>query len=169
MNILAIDPGMSGAVAILHRDVIPEPAVMDMPVHELTVGGKKKRRIDVHQLCENIRPHLPIIDHAVIEHVGAMPGQGVTSSFAFGEAFGLVHGIVVALGIPLTLARPVVWKRAMGVTADKDSSRLMASRLYPGHAHLWSRVKDDGRAEAVLLATWYLRSVKQAADNSIFS
>ncbi|MGE5548417.1 MAG: hypothetical protein ACM33T_16045 [Solirubrobacterales bacterium] len=92
------------------------------------------------------------IAHAFVEAVGAMPGQGVSSVFAFGKVFGLVLGILAANFIPHTLVPPQRWKRTLGVPADKDGARARASQLLPAHAGLWCRAKDDGRAEAALLA-----------------
>jgi crossover junction endodeoxyribonuclease RuvC len=87
-----------------------------------------------------------------------MPGQGVASMFAFGKAFGITIGVVSTLGIPSTLVSPVTWKKAMKVPG-KDAARARASQIMPAAAHHWPRVKDDGRAEAALLATYGLRSL----------
>jgi crossover junction endodeoxyribonuclease RuvC len=81
-----------------------------------------------------------------------MPAQGVTSAFNFGFAAGALQGLVAGNAIPMHLVAPLTWKRHYKLSADKDASRRRASQLFPAHSHLWARAKDDGRAEAVLLA-----------------
>jgi len=144
--ILGIDPGISGALAWLSDDghLI---STMDMPAIE--VHGKKK--VSPQILTSELAGRRPIL--AVIEDVGAMPGQGVTSMFNFGYSAGILAGVCAGLGIPTVLYRPAVWKRAAGVPADKGAARQMAQRLWPG-CRDFDRVKDDGRAEAALLARW---------------
>ena len=107
-------------------------------------GGKTKRELDAHALARLIGDRRP--GHAFVELVGAMPGQGVSSVFAFGKSFGVVIGVPAALGIPFTLISPQVWKGALGVSAGKDGARARASQLMPAAAHHWTRVRDDGRA-----------------------
>jgi crossover junction endodeoxyribonuclease RuvC len=94
---------------------------------------------------------------AYVEQVGAMPGQGVSSMFAFGEAFGLAKGVLAGLGIPLQVVTPARWKRDMRLNTGKDSARAMAAARWPQHAGEFRRVKDDGRAEAALIALWGLK------------
>ena len=91
----------------------------------------------------------------VIEAVHAMPKQGVSSSFNFGYGAGLLEGICAALNYPIDLIPPATWKRGAGLPADKGACRQLAARYWPGAAHMFSRVKDDGRAEAALMARWY--------------
>jgi crossover junction endodeoxyribonuclease RuvC len=92
--------------------------------------------------------------HVVIERVGAMPGQGVTSMFNFGYGAGVIEGICAALFIPYFHVLPQTWKRQMGIGADKTACREMAQKLWPGAADRFKRVKDDGRADAALLGRW---------------
>ena len=147
--ILGVDPGLSGALAFLGVDGQLE--VFDMPVHQLKRGGKNKREIDRYELARLVDAQGSIA-HAFIEQVGAMPGQGVTSMFQFGRPTGIVEGIIAANLIPTDHVQPRVWRKAMGVRAGKDASRARASALMPRHAGLWTRIKDDGRAEAALIA-----------------
>lgn len=146
-SVIGVDPGISGAVALRSPQGID---VFDMPTHDL----KGRTRIDIHALDHKLNTlvllHEPGL--AVIEDVHSMPKQGVASSFAFGFAAGVIQSLLVARGVPIRLVSPGAWKRVLGLGRDKDESRLRASRLYPRHAHLWARKKDDGRAEAVLLA-----------------
>ena len=144
--VLGIDPGLSGAFA-LFTPTTGALVVFDMPTFTLSRGGKTKRDPDATELARLVDAAGPIA-HAFVESVGAMPGQGVSSVFAFGLAL----GILAANFIPLTMVAPVKWKRALGVPAEKDGARARASQLMPAHAGLWSRCKDDGRAEAALIA-----------------
>lgn len=150
-RIMGIDPGVSGAIAII--DGLHLLDVFDMPVVEIQSGKKKKRRISPEMLVAEIQEHADHLVRVYIEDVHAMPGQGVTSTFAFGEAAGLVRGVCAGLKVPVCLVSPVMWKRRMGLQgAGKDDSRAMAARLWPEKAALFRRRRDDGRAEAALLA-----------------
>lgn len=148
-----VDPGLSGAIALL------EPAsgdliVFDMPTHELKRGKTAKRHIDVYQLGTFFDLHASSIIRAVVENPHSMPGQGVSSSFAFGFNCGVAQMALAANMVSMVLVPPAVWKRHMGLSADKDASRALASRLLPKHSGKWARAKDDGRAEAALLAIY---------------
>lgn len=145
--ILGVDPGLGGAMAFYDR-ATGDLEVFDMPTHRL----KGKNRIDIYQLGMLVDARSARLQLAVIEEVNAMPKQGVASSFAFGAAFGQVLGVVGANMIPMELIRPAVWKKAMGCTSDKDSSRRRASQIFPSHAGLWAAKGKVDRAEAALLA-----------------
>lgn len=158
-KILGIDPGLSGALALYTPATDASPVgieVIDMPTHEITVNKRKKKAIDLYALATWLDVRRADIRFAVIEDVHSMPAQGVTSSFNFGFAAGSVQGAVAANLIPMRLVRPSTWKANMGLTADKDSSRRLASQKFPAFAALWARKMDDGRAEAVLLAVFGL-------------
>ncbi len=157
--IVAIDPGLAGGIAF-HDPAAKTFAIFAMPTHHLTRGGKKKSEIDATELARLVDAHGPIA-RAVVEGVGAMPGQGVTSSFAFGKGFGIVLGILAANFIPLELVAPATWKRATGIPSGsgKDASRARASALLPHLAGHWSRAMDDGKAEAALIALWAARQI----------
>ena len=157
--VAGVDPGLSGAIALITSE--RRLRVWDMPTLSLSRGGKNKREIDVYALANILRGER--IDHAFIEQVGSMPGQGVSSVFAFGKAFGIVIGVVSALGIPVTFVAPVKWKRAQGVTADKDGARARASQLMPGGSSQWPLVKHDGRAESALIAHYGMGTLSQLA------
>jgi len=148
-KILGIDPGPGGARAFLHADGALE--IFDMPVHRLQRGGKVKREIDRYEPARLIDTHGPVV-HAFVEQVGAMPGQGVTSMFRFGRSLGIVEGVLSAGFIPTDYVAPRKWRSGLGVRAGKDDSRARASALMPAHAGLWTRMKDNGRAEAALIA-----------------
>lgn len=146
MIIAGIDPGVSGAIAIL--DGTELIATEDMPVLSTKTN---KRMVNAAELADIIRHHRPT--EVKLEQVGARPGQGVTSMFNFGQSYGVAQGVVAALGIPLTLVPPQVWKRRAGLGgADKDYARTKAQLLYPS-ADL-ARKKDIGRADAILIARY---------------
>ena len=155
--IIGIDPGAAGAVAILENGRLTQ--VFDMPVVEMTVGGKAKRRVAPELLASELRLYNLADTVAVVEQVGAMPGQGVTSMFAFGQAYGLVLGVLAGLWIPTTTVTPATWKKALKLNTGKDGARAKAAQLWPAQADQFKRVKDDGRAEAALLAYWRLHHV----------
>lgn len=148
--ICGIDPGLSGAIAFL--SATHELTVHDMPTLFLSRNGKNKREIDAHVLADMLQKINP--NHCYVELVGAMPGQGSSSTFAFGKAYGIVIGILAALHISNTFVSPRRWKLALGVPALKDGARARASQLMPSAAYQWPLVKHDGRAEAALIAYW---------------
>jgi crossover junction endodeoxyribonuclease RuvC len=151
---IGIDPGMKGAVAIID-DKGNLIEVWDMPVVEVKVGKSLKSRISPELLANELR----VFDDAkmaYMEAVSSSPQMGVSSAFAFGEGFGIVKGVLAALGIPCQLVPPAKWKRDMQLNASKDGSRAKAIQLWPAQAGEFKRVKDDGRAEAALIGKWGL-------------
>lgn len=149
---IGVDPGLHGAIAV-YNAAHDKLDVEDVPVHELTVNGKKRLQMDKHKLRDifSIRGSGC---RAFVEDVHSMPKQGVASSFKFGFVAGCIQQAVVDAGFELVLVPPQVWKRRFNLTADKDASRARASELLPAHAHLWPLKKHDGRAEAALLALY---------------
>ena len=146
---LGIDPGASGAIAVLNQEG-HLVAVIDMPVFDVKVGKAIKRRVSPELLAHELSLYPNAI--ATLEQVSAMPGQGVSSMFAFGESYGIVKGVLGALKIPTHLVTPNAWKKAMQLNASKDGSRAKATQMWPGWGYMFKRVKDDGRAEACLIA-----------------
>jgi crossover junction endodeoxyribonuclease RuvC len=164
MIIAGIDPGLSGAVALLDAETGAVVDLWDMPTLTLSRGGKAKRELDPHSLAGALGRDR--IGHAFVENVGAMPGQGVSSVFSFGKSFGITIGVLATLGIPMTFVAPVAWKRTLGVPAAKDGARARASQLMPAAASHWPLVKHDGRAEAALIAHYGLRSLSNIASRA---
>lgn len=149
-----IDPGLSGAVATL-IDGEPGP-ILDMPV--VQVGDW--REVDAATLAawiRGVRSQHPGADFsACVEKVSARPGDGGTSAFRFGEGYGQIKAVLGVLGIPYSRAIPAVWKRHMGLLGtEKDAARQLALVRFPDAAHLLQRKKDNGRADALLLALWH--------------
>ena len=155
--IVGIDPGLSGALFFLDLNRLSAGEAVDLPVHLLMRGGKKKREVDVSGLIEILAGRR--LEHVFLEQVSAMPGQGVSSVFAFGKTYGVILGVVAAHAIPLTLVAPAVWKRALGVPKAKDGARARASQLLPEAAAQWRLKKHDGRAEAALIALYGARQI----------
>lgn len=142
--ILGVDPGRSGALALVALDGVLVD-VIDMPeATGAALGTHVRHWIDDHS------PHT--IGAAWVEKAGSRPGQGVASTFTFGAGWGAVLGALGALEVPVELVTPHAWKKAMRVTADKASSRQRAAELWPADARRFARVRDDGRAEAALIA-----------------
>jgi crossover junction endodeoxyribonuclease RuvC len=151
--VLGIDPGTYGALALLDtgQDTL---TVEDMPTISVKRPSKQRNSsvISENHLADLVQRLSP--DVAWIERVHAMPKQGVASSFNFGVTFGLVRGVLAASKVPFYMVTPTEWKRAFRLGADKQEARLLASRMFPREAQTFARVRDDGRAEATLLAVF---------------
>jgi crossover junction endodeoxyribonuclease RuvC len=148
---LGIDPGLSGAFAF-YNSVDRHLEIVDMPVTEVTRNGKTKRELSASLVASAVAGRK--IEFAVVERVGAMPGQGVTSVFSFGKSAGIVEGVLAAYEIPTHFATPQAWQKIFGVRAGKDGSRECAMRLFPWCAEYFQRKKDDGRSDAALIALY---------------
>jgi hypothetical protein len=150
-NIIAFDPGLSGAWAVYRRLGHGEGiiGVDDIPV----IGENKQRRINAAELADIVREHTPY-KFAIVEQVGARPGQGVSSMFRFGQSYGTLLGILGALAIPVRHVTPSKWKGALGLNSEAEVSRARAIETWPGMADKFSRKKDHNRAEACLLALY---------------
>lgn len=160
--VIGIDPGLDGAVAAI------EPngrlaGVWDTPTTAAVKVGNKttKREFLEAPMADLIRDimasaaELDLLVQVCLEHVGAMPHQGVTSMFKFGEAFGIWKGIAGAFRLPVTLTRPQSWMKTMGVKKanpeDKEASRLRALQIWPENSEWFKLKKHHGRAEAALI------------------
>lgn len=139
--ILGIDPGLTGAIAFYFPSAPHLISAYDMPV----AAGE----VDAATLAVRIKQLAPTF--AVVEQVASRPGQGVSSTFKFGAAYGTARGILAALGVPCHLATPGRWKKHFRLDSDKERARALALRLWPASAH-FARKKDHGRAEAALIA-----------------
>lgn len=160
---LGIDPGLSGAFAVYDHTTNEVVVCTNIPTLTLRRNNKEKQAVDIHALLAAMRcvsSNYPLIT-ASIELVGAMPGQGVSSMFSFGDTNGCIKTAVAAAGIPYSFVTPGVWKKALQCPADKDGALLRASQLMPKSSMLWTpergvRTKEDckGLAEAALIAYW---------------
>ena len=165
--IAGIDPGLSGAIALLDGDTVSE--IYDMPTIKTTVmatvDGKKKkmvrRRLDAYALARWFDLYGKDISEAFIENPQSKPTDGHIQAFRLGFNCGVAQAMVASQFVPVRLVPPATWKRAMGLTSDKDAVRLVASQMLPSASHMWPLVKHDGRAEAALLAVYGRRLSKQ--------
>ena len=158
MTVIGIDPGLTGAIAVLGR--LDLPAITDMPTAR--VGLTNKVRIDHATLADILTGQRSMGDVTlvVVERQQAMPKQGVASTFQTGYGYGLIVGMLVALRLPWIDVRAAEWQRVVGWKGGKDGSRVLARQLYSGlRADTLARVKDHGRADAILIAHYALRHV----------
>ena len=148
-----IDPGLSGALALYDPNT-KDVQIIDMPTETIKKGKKKRTRVDLYELARWIDVNASAIIGAIIENVHTMPGQGVVSSGNFMRAFGNVEAAIASAFVPIAYVTPQKWKAFFGLGADKDGSRTKATELSPMSTHWWTRKKDHGRAEALLLAVY---------------
>ena len=156
MLIIGIDPGIKGAICILKDGVVID--VFDMPV--MPVGKKNKSQVNGSQIYNEIQKVIENKDKqdikVVIEQVSAMPGQGVTSMFNFGQTFGAIKGICAALGLPIFFVRPSKWKKHFElINSSKDSSRTKVIEMYPSLSSQLAKKKDVNKSDAILIARFY--------------
>jgi crossover junction endodeoxyribonuclease RuvC len=149
---VGIDPGLNGAIAYFDTTE-GHLSIVDMPTFEVKRNNKMKREVSPIGVAHAMGLARKV-DGVILERVGAMPGQGVTSVFSFGRSFGILEGVLASERIPFTIVTPQEWQKAAGVRGGKDGSRMRAGELFPNYANLFARKKDDGRADAALMA-WY--------------
>ena len=161
MLIIGIDPGISGAICFFEDGEIKE--VIDMPV--MAEGKKNKRQINGPQVYNEFFKRInkfakkDII--VVIEQVSAMPGQGVTSMFNFGQSFGILKGICAGMRLPMYFVRPAKWKKYFNlINSEKDASRTRAIEIFPYFSSNLSKKKDSNKADAILIASFYYETYK---------
>ena len=154
MIIIGIDPGITGAISILENSKVIE-------VHETPTmidGKKNKREVNGAQITNIIKKWLNKDKEVivVVEHVNAMPGQGVTSMFNFGQSFGVIKGICSALSLPIYFVRPTKWKKHFNlIKTNKDASRTKVIEVFPEISGQLSRKKDSNKADAILIALYF--------------
>ena len=154
MIIFGVDPGVSGAISILENKKVID--IFDMPT--MIDGKKNKRQVNGSQVTNIIKDKLNLNKEiiVVVEHVNAMPGQGVTSMFNFGQTFGAIKGICAALNLPIFFVRPSKWKKHFElINSSKDSSRTKAIEMYPSLSDNLTKKKDVNKSDAILIARFY--------------
>ena len=161
MLIIGIDPGISGSICFFQDGEILD--VIEMPT--MTEGKKNKKQVNGSQIFNEISERIKKIDKknikVVIEHVSAMPGQGVTSMFNFGQSFGILKGICSAMRLPMYFVRPTKWKKYFNlINSEKDASRTRAIEIFPYFSPKLSRKKDSNKADAILIANFYYETYK---------
>ena len=161
MLVIGIDPGISGSICFFDNGKIID--VIEMPT--MTEGKKNKRQVNGSQIFNEISKRVYNIEkneiRVVIEHVTAMPGQGVTSMFNFGQSFGILKGICSAMQLPMYFVRPAKWKRYFNlINSEKDASRTRAIEIFPYFSSQLSKKKDSNKADAILIASFYYETYK---------
>ena len=161
MLIIGIDPGISGAICFLENGKILE--VIEMP--SMAEGKKNKKQVNGAQIYNEISTKIRSIEkqnlRVIIEQVSAMPGQGVTSMFNFGQSFGILKGICSAMQLPMYFVRPAKWKKYFGlINSEKDASRTKAIEMFPYFSSQLSKKKDSNKADAILIASFYHETYK---------
>ena len=161
MLIIGVDPGISGSICFLLDGKILE--VLEMPT--MAEGKKNKKQINGSQIFNEINRVINKIQNqevrVVIEQVSAMPGQGVTSMFNFGQSFGILKGICSAMKLPMYFVRPAKWKKYFNlINSKKDASRTKAIEIFPYFSQELSKKKDANKADAILIASFYNETYK---------
>ena len=161
MLIIGIDPGISGSICFFQDGKIID--VVEMPT--MTEGKKNKKQVNGSQIFNEISVRIKKFDKkdikVIIEQVSAMPGQGVTSMFNFGQSFGILKGICSAMQLPMYFVRPAKWKKYFNlINSEKDASRTRAIEIFPYFSGQLSRKKDSNKADAILIASFYYETYK---------
>tara|TARA_B100001105_G_scaffold237642_1_gene214210 strand:- start:85 stop:579 length:495 start_codon:yes stop_codon:yes gene_type:complete len=161
MLIIAIDPGITGSICFFEDGKIIN--LVEMP--NMTDGKKNKKQVNGSQIYNEISSRIKNIEKknikVVIEQVSAMPGQGVTSMFNFGQSFGVLKGICSAMQLPMYFVRPAKWKKYFNlINSEKDASRTKAIEVFPYISPQLSRKKDSNKADAILIASFFYETYK---------
>ena len=161
MLIIGIDPGISGSICFFKDGRILE--VIEMPV--MTEGKKNKKQVNGAQIYNEFLKRINTKNYeirVVIEQVSAMPGQGVTSMFNFGQSFGILKGICSAMHLPVYYVRPIKWKKYFNlINSEKDASRTRAIEIFPYFSGQLSKKKDNNKADAILIASFFFETYKK--------
>ena len=162
MLIIGIDPGISGSICFFQDGVIQD--VVEMPT--MIEGKKNKKQVNGSQIFNEISEKIKKMDKknikVVIEHVTAMPGQGVTSMFNFGQSFGMLKGICSAMQLSVYFVRPAKWKKYFNlINSEKDASRTRAIEIFPYYSSHLSLKKDSNKADAILIASFFFETYKE--------
>ena len=163
MIIIGIDPGISGSICFFENGRIKD--VIEMPT--MTEGKKNKKQVNGSQIFNEISRRIENFDKkeikVVIEHVSAMPGQGVTSMFNFGQSFGILKGICSAMQLSMFFVRPAKWKKYFSlINSEKDASRTRAIEIFPYFSSQLSKKKDSNKADAILISSFYHETYKKS-------
>ena len=161
MLIIGIDPGISGSICFFENGKIVDVVIMPTMIE----GKKNKRQVNGSQIYNEILKRIIKIEkqnvRVIIEQVSAMPGQGVTSMFNFGQSFGILKGICSAMQLPMYFVRPAKWKKYFGlINSEKDASRTRAIEMFPYFSSQLSKKKDSNKADAILIASFYYETYK---------
>ena len=161
MLIIGVDPGLSGSICFFEDGKILD--VVEMPT--MTEGKKNKRQVNGSQVYNEISKKIKQVDKkdikVIIEQVSAMPGQGVTSMFNFGQSYGILKGMCSAMQLPMYFVRPAKWKKYFGlINTEKDASRTKAIEIFAYFSSNLSKKKDSNKADAILIASYYYETFR---------
>ena len=161
MLIIGIDPGISGSICFFEDGKIID--VIEMPT--MTEGKKSKKQVNGSQIYNEILKRINKLENkdirVIVEQVSAMPGQGVTSMFNFGQSYGILKGICSAMQLPIHFVRPAKWKKYFNlINSEKDASRTRAIEIFPYYSSQLSKKKDANKADAILIAFFYYETRK---------
>jgi len=161
MIIIGIDPGLSGSICFFEDGKILD--VVEMPT--MIEGKKNKKQVNGSQIYNEILKRTSNLDKSdikvVIEQVSAMPGQGVTSMFNFGQSYGILKGICSAMQLPVYFVRPAKWKKYFNlINSEKDASRTRAMEIFPYFSSQLSKKKDSNKADAILISSFFYETFK---------
>ena len=161
MLIIGIDPGITGSICFFEDGKIID--VVEMP--NMAEGKKNKRQVNGAQIYHEISKRIKNLEKkdikVIIEQVAAMPGQGVTSMFNFGQSFGVLKGICAAMQVPMYFVRPAKWKKYFNlINSEKDASRTKAIEIFPHCSAQLSRKKDSNKADAILISSFFYETYK---------
>ena len=157
MKIIGIDPGLNGAIAVIRDKKVTN--IYDMPV--MAEGKKNKRQLNSSQLVNIIKENINEDEETivVVEQVNAMPGQGVTSMFNFGQTFGAIKGVCAALKLPIFFVRPSIWKKHFElINSSKDASRTKVIEMFPTLSGQLAKKRDVNKSDAILIAKFYFET-----------
>ena len=161
MLIIGIDPGISGAICFFEKGKILD--VIVMPI--MNEGKKNKKQVNGSQIYNEIKKRTNDFQNqevrVIIEQVSAMPGQGVTSMFNFGQSFGILKGICSAMNLSVYYVRPAKWKKYFNlINTEKDASRTRAIEIFPYFSAQLSKKKDNNKADAILISSYFFETYK---------
>ena len=164
MLIIGIDPGISGSICFFEDGKVID--IIEMP--SMAEGKKNKKQVNGSQIYNEINSRIKKLNKqeikVVIEQVSAMPGQGVTSMFNFGQSFGILKGICSAMQLPMYFVRPAKWKKYFGlIKTEKDASRTKVIEIFPYISSKLSKKKDSNKADAVLIASFFYNTYQKEA------
>jgi crossover junction endodeoxyribonuclease RuvC len=153
--VIGLDPGFTGAIASLELST-GLLNVEDMPVYP---NKKGRTELNYGLLFQFLTPPPGSQVMAILEQVAARPGQGAPATFRFGQGYGAIEMALAAHQIPTHYVTPAVWKKYFGLSKDKGVSRGLATQRFPANSSSFIRVKDDGRAEATLIAQYGVEKI----------
>jgi len=161
--VLGVDPGLTGALSLVYIKTPDICTIIDVPTYRTPTKQRKSgyfTHVDLYQLSHLLKPYRDLIKLAVVEAPTAMPKQGLSSTFRFGEVCGGIRGVLAGLDIPAYPISPSAWKFQMGLSSNKDESRRLATEFFPNYAEYWRLKKHNDRAEAAIMCMYGIKHLK---------